>query len=251
MVAYSAALESERGAFETVATSEAFAAFLESKYRTTGELSRRWGTQLSFADVEAGTVTADLSDRAKADVEAFSERLVCEFYETVCGACAAVDPNHLNLGTNFHGFPIERWLITCLEYFDIVSSYCYQPQPEIEGFRKVDYARISEEFHKPILLSEFQFGSLDSGLPASGLVAADDQEDRAQQYRRFVEAAAAKPWCVGTHYFRLYDQCAVGDHTGENYNTGFFDVCDRPYEELASAAREAHGRVYDIRTRRD
>jgi len=60
------------------------------------------------------------------------------------------------------------------------------------------------------------------------------------------EDAAAKPWCVGVHYFTLYDQSALGRFDGENYNIGFVDTCHRPYEPLVEAARESHERLYRL-----
>jgi hypothetical protein len=63
-----------------------------------------------------------------------------------------------------------------------------------------------------------------------------------------VEDAAAKPWCVGVHYFILYDQSALGRFDGECYNIGFLDVCNRPYDALCSAARASHERLYDVAT---
>ena len=62
----------------------------------------------------------------------------------------------------------------------------------------------------------------------------------------FTISAAAKPWCVGTHYFILYDESAIGRFDGECYNIGFSDVCNRPYEELCTAARASHERLYDV-----
>jgi len=62
----------------------------------------------------------------------------------------------------------------------------------------------------------------------------------------YVEDAAANPWCVGTHWFTLYDQSALGRGVGENYNIGIMDVCNKPYEELVKVARFTHEKIYDI-----
>ena len=72
------------------------------------------------------------------------------------------------------------------------------------------------------------------------------QEDRGRAYRVYLEDAASKPWCVGVHYFILYDQSALGRFDGECYNIGFFDVCNRPYDSLCNAARASHERMYDV-----
>jgi hypothetical protein len=62
----------------------------------------------------------------------------------------------------------------------------------------------------------------------------------------YVENAAVLPWCVGVHYFTLYDQSALGRFDGENYNIGFLDVCHQPYEPLVNAARQTHARLYPL-----
>jgi hypothetical protein len=40
----------------------------------------------------------------------------------------------------------------------------------------------------------------------------------------------------------------LGRYDGENYNIGFLDVCNRPYEPLAAAARLSHERLYPVAT---
>ena len=72
------------------------------------------------------------------------------------------------------------------------------------------------------------------------------QVERGRAYRVYLEDAAAKPWCVGVHHFTFYDQSALGRPDGENYNIGFYDVCNRPYDALVAAARASHGRMYPV-----
>ncbi|NIR00117.1 MAG: hypothetical protein GTN78_07920, partial [Gemmatimonadales bacterium] len=73
-----------------------------------------------------------------------------------------------------------------------------------------------------------------------------DQKARGQAYRVYLEDAAAKPWCVGVHWFTLYDESALGRFDGENWNIGFLDVCNRPYEEISAAAKVSHERLYAV-----
>ncbi len=92
----------------------------------------------------------------------------------------------------------------------------------------------------PVLIGEWHFGALDAGLPATGIGWVKTQSDRGKAYRIYFEDAAAQPWCVGVHWFTLYDQSALGQFDGECYNIGFLDVCNRQYGELCSAARKNH-----------
>ncbi len=107
-------------------------------------------------------------------------------------------------------------------------------------------APLSERLGMPILIGEWHFGALDVGLPASGIGRVPNQEERGKAFRVYVETAAAEPWCVGVHYFTLYDQSALGRFDGENCNIGFLDVCNRPYEPLVRSARVTHDRLYEV-----
>lgn len=42
------------------------------------------------------------------------------------------------------------------------------------------------------------------------------------------------------------DQSASGRPDGEDYNIGFVDICSRPYEAMAKAARAAHASIYRV-----
>jgi hypothetical protein len=128
-----------------------------------------------------------------------------------------------------------------MQYFDVFSMNCYRekiPAKEVKA--------INDLLGLPVMIGEFHFGALDVGLPATGIGHVKDQYARGQAYRIYVEDAAANPWCVGTHYFTQYDQSALGRGDGENYNIGFMDVCNKPYEQLVRAARETHERLYGI-----
>jgi hypothetical protein len=98
----------------------------------------------------------------------------------------------------------------------------------------------------PVMVGEYHFGALDAGLPASGIGHVKTQADRGKAYRVYLEEAAADPYCVGAHWFTLYDESALGRSDGENYNIGFLDICNRPYQEIGDAAILTHERLYDV-----
>ena len=132
------------------------------------------------------------------------------------------------------------WALRGMACFDVFS---------VNGYReRVDrsLAVACEAMGCPAIIGEWHFGALDVGLPASGIGRVASQAERGRAYRVYVEDAAAQPWCVGVHYFTLYDQSAMGRGDGENYNIGFLDVCNRPYEPLAAAARKSHERLYEL-----
>ena len=125
--------------------------------------------------------------------------------------------------------------------FDVFSMNCYRERVPAD-----EVAQIEALLGMPVMVGEWHFGALDVGLPASGIGHVRDQAARGEAYRVYVETAAALPSCVGVHYFTLYDESALGRFDGQNWNIGFLDVCNRPYEPLAAAARVAHERMYPV-----
>ena len=109
-----------------------------------------------------------------------------------------------------------------LRDYDVFSMNCYRERVPADGVAEIE------------------------ALLGSGIGHVRDQAARGQAYRVYVETAAALPSCVGVHYFTLYDESALGRFDGENWNIGFLDVCNRPYEALAAAARIAHERMYAV-----
>jgi hypothetical protein len=183
-----------------------------------------------------------LTEVARSDLELFSTRMVERLYRTLGEACREVDPNHLNLGNRLVDVPAD-WVLEGMVGVDVLTCNCYRNRLPAE------YAEVSRTVGAPILVGEFHFGAPDVGLPHPSVQPVSTQRARGAAYRYYVEHAAAQPWCVGTHYFTMYDESALGRFDGENMNVGFFDVCHRPYEPLAAAARETHDRLYALANR--
>ena len=227
---------------ESCAARAALAQWLRQQHATDEALTLAWGLPITFTDVERGrwAPRRRLNEAAKAELSTFSTQMVDRLFRTLGDACRQVDPNHLNLGARYHTVP-PRWALDGMKSFDVLSVNVYQKHVPDEMLRKA-----SEAIGRPVLVGEWHFGALDAGLPASGIGRVLTQEDRGKAFRCYEEDAAAKPWCVGVHYFTLYDQSALGRFDGENYNIGFLDVCNRPYEPLARAARATHERLYRV-----
>jgi hypothetical protein len=213
--------------------------FLEERHTDDAGLSAAWEMKVTLGEVAEGEWLHPLTAAARADLETFSTTMVRRLFEGLSSACRRADPNHLNLGARYYRVP-PQWALDGMRCFDVFSVNCYQPRvrPEL--------GELSESLDLPVMVGEWHFGALDVGLPASGIGHVRDQHARGQAYRVYLEDAAAKPWCVGVHWFTLYDQSALGRFDGENYNIGFLDVCNRVYEELAEAARASHERLYSV-----
>ena len=193
-----------------------------------------WGSLVPGFDALAQHRVADrnaLTDAARADLGAFSRRMIDAYVRIPSEACKAVDPHHLNLGMRWAWIATDD-LLAGSDACDVFSLNTYDFRVDAETVRRAAGAS-----GRPVLIGEFHFGATDRGLPASGLKGVRTQADRGHAYQHFVEQAAALPDVVGTHYFQWNDQPLLGRFDGENWQIGVVDGCHRPYPEFADAAR--------------
>jgi hypothetical protein len=222
------------------ASRRALADSLAKKYGTARGLSDSWGFETTLDAVGEGEWLQPLTPAAEADLADFSGAMAERFFRMLSDSCRRVDPNHLNLGIRYHTVP-PAWALAGMRSFDVFSMNCYESK-----VKAAEMEQAASLLKMPVLVGEWHFGALDAGLPGSGIGHVRTQADRGRAYRVYLEDAAAKPWCVGVHYFILYDQSALGRFDGECYNIGFLDVCNRPYDALCAAARASHERMYDV-----
>lgn len=219
-----------------------FISWILSKYGSLGELNVAWNT--SFTEIEelekeVFKESSELSDRAYDDMKEFSGVLVDEYVKVVCDEVKKVDPNHLNLGMRYAWISSEL-CYRAAAYFDVFSINGYNfPGPP-------DTQEIAKRSGKPVMIGEYHFGSIDRGLPASGIQGAETQKARGDAYRYYLENGFSRPEIIGLHYFQWNDQPIMGRFDGENYNIGLFDVCNQPYIELLNAAKDSHERMYKV-----
>lgn len=217
----------------------AFVEYLSEKYGTDGRLSRAWGEDVSFDDVRDGGWD-EIPSGARDDVAHFSGTMVERLFGTLSEACRVVDDNHLNLGPRLNMY-LPRWLLRCARHLDVFSPYGY-----FQSITASKLEAVYDVIQTPILVSEWSVGATDAETPFAGYCRTPDQRERAKAYRQYVEEAAARPWCIGAHYFSLYDQPALGREDGEAFNTGLFDVCHVPYREMTAATRASYDRIYRV-----
>jgi hypothetical protein len=225
---------------ESCATRGELARFLKSKYADDTALAAGWKTAATFAKIERGRWQGALTPEGQADLRDFSSRMAERYFDALSAACKKADPNHLNLGMRWQGLPPD-WAVKAMKSFDVYSLNCYQQKLPRERAKA-----IHDLLKMPVMVGEWHFGALDVGLPGSGIGHLPNQEQRAKAYRVYLEDAAADPYCVGVHWFTLYDQSALGRFDGENYNIGFLDICNRPYAEMGAAAVASHERMYQV-----
>lgn len=225
---------------ESCETRSELARAMKAKYASDSALAAAWKMPVTFEKLGRGKFQGVFTKEATADLQEFSVVMVERYFRTISAACKKVDPNHLNLGMRWAGVPPE-WAVKGMKFFDVFSLNCYK-----EKLPRETSDEIARMLNMPVMVGEYHFGALDVGLPASGIGHVKNQHERGKAYRVYVEDCAANPNCVGAHWFTLYDQSALGRFDGENYNIGFLDICNKPYQEIGDAAIAAHERIYDV-----
>jgi hypothetical protein len=137
------------------------------------------------------------------------------------------------------------------EYHEIVklaAKYCDVVSFNLYRYTVKDLRLPYDAEDKPIIIGEFHFGALDRGLPHTGIKGTINQMHRAEAYKNYVYSALDNPNIVGVHWFQYCDQPYTGRFDGENYQIGFIDICDTPYEEIINAGREVGYSMYQYRT---
>ncbi len=233
-------------AFEMFATGQisesklVFVKWLSTQYANIREFNHSWNLRLaSFEDLTNHIFKEYPSEKAKTDFWKFSELLVAKYVNVPCDEVEKVDPNHLNLGMRY-AWVSSGLLYKAGERFDVFSINGYgNPGPP----ETAEIARISGN---PVMIGEFHHGTIDRGLPATGIQGALTQKERGKAYRYYVEQGLARPELIGMHYFQWLDQPISGRFDGENYNIGFMDICNQPYKELTDAAKLTHLKMYEV-----
>ena len=171
------------------------------------------------------------------------------YYEPYFKACKEAltnaAPGKLYLGCRFKSLrnAAALWQAAA-KWCDVISVNSYVNSVAVFG--EGSYA--APAFDRPVLHSEFHFGTMHRGMFSPGLCPVGDQCERGRSFRRVVEGALRHPLFVGSHWFQYRDQPLVGRGDGENYQIGFVDVCDRPYAQLAAAARAIGETMYQTRS---
>ena len=159
-------------------------------------------------------------------------------------------PGTLYLGSrlDYHDWPdvpeYRREIVRmAARYCDVVSFNFYK--------FTLDDVALPEGIDRPAIVGEFHMGALDRGKFHTGLRSVINQNQRAEAYRYYVTSALRNPAIVGAHWFQCYDESTTGRNDGENYQIGFLDICDTPYQETIAAARDIGYRLYSIRSGSD
>jgi len=168
----------------------------------------------------------------------FLELVVDTYYRKVASALKKNDPNHLYLGTRFHGKALhsEQIFVAAGRHADVISvNYYHRWTPEKERIENW-----STQAGKPILITEWYAMAEDSDLPVEGFGAGfpvRTQADRAKFYQHFSLGLLQIPSCIGWHWFKYRDS---------RNNAGIVDDESEPYDILWESMREINQRAYSL-----
>ncbi|WP_329741623.1 beta-agarase [Dyella sp. A6] len=224
---------------------QAFIADLEKEYGTPQKLAAAWGIALgAWQALDAAGFAAPLPDAAHpaiaGDYSAWLRRYADTYFRIVAQAIHHDDPHHLFLGGRFAVNTPEA-VAACARYCDVVSFNIYADLPQ-HGFDEAALRRLD----KPVLITEFHFGSDDRGPFGKGVASVWTEAQRGQAYARYVQAAAADPLIVGAHWFEYVDEPVAGRLLdGENSHIGLVGVTDLPFAGFVKAVRQTNRRVQD------
>jgi hypothetical protein len=230
--------------------------WLLKEYGTVTEVNNSLATHYADeADFLASTNVPKPSATLTHVRDGFLALIAERYFGVAARALREADPDHLVLGCRFAGRVPVPVLAAAGKYNDIFTFNTY-PRVDFENVWSPDGTggvvervprELSEYFavaRKPILITEWSFPALDSGLPCQhgAGMRVDTQEQKASCYRIFVNAMADLPFLIGYDYFMWVDEPASGISTSfpEDSNYGLVNEKDEIYEVLVKAATEVN-----------
>lgn len=182
------------------------------------------------------------------------------YFRTIRDTIRAIDPNHMLLGCRFAGLDAhERIWRAAGKYCDVVSFNIY---PYVDftqeklftdtGELVFKMARVQAWTGRPMLVTEWAFLGLDSGMPclagAGHRLATQTERSRAAEL--FIRTLATQPYMVGHNWYRYCDDPKLGVRKNfpETGNYGLVNEQDEPYQELTETFRRVHADVDALRS---
>lgn len=259
--------------------------FLKSRYRSVDELrsdfpaARFAGRDWSALDAATATFGSQATPRGQDTLDLWAQIMARQYFAVTAPTLRQADATHLNLGHKFIGglTPISVLQIAA-PYSDVISVDFYDTRPSrpAPASSAADRAHVSDfqttlraaiafeknvptrdmlaEWHrltgKPILIAEFGYRAMDSGLPNTSppsVVTLNTQAERADALTNYANCALNAPYIIGIHWFELFDEPAAGRFDGENTNWGIVSGADVPYTPVTTALA-AVGRKAGMRT---
>ncbi|WP_404487247.1 beta-galactosidase [Pseudomonas sp. HT11] len=223
-----------------VPAKRAFLKQLRDKYRNEEGLSKAWGIHLSGWELMEDPgfeppMPSPEHPEIEADFKYFQKTFADAYFKTISDSLKWHAPNQLLLGGRYAVSTPEA-VASCAQYCDVLSFNMYTLKPQ-DGY---DFAAL-RALDKPVLITEFNFGSADRGPFWGGVTQLAKEEDRGVAYSNFLKQAMAEPSIVGVHWFQYLDQPVTGRLLdGENGHFGLVGITDVPFQGFVDSVRKSN-----------
>ncbi|WP_189637883.1 beta-galactosidase [Thalassotalea sp. HSM 43] len=218
---------------------------LKTQYQTIDKLNTLLNSKLNnWQQVLKANKNLPLDTLEHANI-VFYEKMTHKYFSTIRTAIDNYAPNKLYLGCRWHVNEDHRNTYNVAigaQYLDVVSFNQYDNELTADTFTTL------QGIDKPYIVSEFNFGAIDSGKFYPGLGHASEQRNRGEKYQNFLHSALNDARNIGVHWFMWGDSTTAGRSVvGENANAGFVSQTDRPYYQLLDYVRKANYALYQYR----
>ncbi|MBO4527315.1 MAG: hypothetical protein J5743_06805, partial [Victivallales bacterium] len=228
--------------------------------RNLEKLNETWGLSLKNADELLDMTSLPSATIDQQSIKSAFLRQTAELYfKTIHDAFRKIDPNHLLLGCRFAGINTSRhhpivWKVAG-KYSDVITWNSYIPVDLDDGVvysemsdkrlpMLTTFTSVYEEAKKPIMITEWSYPALDSGLPCTRGAGQRffTQAERAKATDIFARTLLSLPFAIGYDYFMWVDQPPLGVSLvfPENTNYGIVNIEDEPYPLLVDVFKKIH-----------
>ena len=191
---------------------------------------------------------ADLKMITDKDRSDFLELVAERYFSIVSKAIKTHDPNHLYLGSRFHGRAknCEAVFRAAGRHVDVISVNLYNAWTP-SAVQLDNWAKWSG---KPFIITEFYSKGADTRLPNEGGAGwlVKTQKDRGLFYQNFCIGLLESKNCVGWHYFRYQDNDLKDKSHAPNTvsNKGILTAYFEEYPDYLKQIKQLNVNVYPL-----
>jgi hypothetical protein len=168
-------------------------------------------------------------------VDRFVEAMAEDYYRILAARVRALDPNHLLLGDRYASYYSQAVATAAGRYMDVVSTN-FNTFAKSGWVPPTFFSTLHHLTGRPLIVSEYYFAADENRSGNRNLngpfMRVRTQRERELGGSEMTARMLAMPFVVGVHWFQFSDEPPKGRADGEDFNFGFVDIRDRPYEGL-------------------